>query len=145
MVHSDYTTLWNRWADLWNGDLALADQIISPDFVAHFVPLSGGVGNVHGPRDLQQWIRTAQGLLPDLSFIIDVGPIIDGNMVAGRWKATGTYQGSLPGTPASVIGKQVTFTGTDTLRVENGQIVEYWANADSLDLMQQLGVVPPLV
>jgi predicted ester cyclase len=144
MSYVDYTTLWNRWSDLWNGDLALADQIIAPDFVAHFVPLTGGIGNVHGPHDLQQWIRTAQGLLPDLSFMVHVGPIIDGNMVVGRWNAIGTYQGSLPGTPASVIGKRVTFTGTDILRVENGQFVEYWANADSLDLMQQLGVVPLL-
>jgi predicted ester cyclase len=145
MSTRDNNTLWSLWADLWNGDLTIADQIIAPDFVAHFVPLTGGIGNVHGPQDLKQWIRTAQSLVPDLHFIVEVGPIIDGNMVVGRWKATGTYQGSLPGTPANVLGKQVTFTGTDTLRVENGQFVEYWANADSLDLMQQLEVVPRLV
>lgn len=141
----DHTTLWNLWADLWNGDLAIADQIIAPDFVAHFVPLTGGEGNVHCPEDLKQWIRTAQSLFPDLHFIVEVGPIIDRNMVAGRWKATGTYEGSLPATPESVLGKRVTFTGTDTLRVEDGRFVEYWANADSLDLMQQLGLVPRLV
>jgi hypothetical protein len=40
----------------------------------------------------------------------------------------------------------MTFYGTDTLRVEDGKLIEYWANADSLWLIQQLGVsqVPPL-
>jgi hypothetical protein len=40
----------------------------------------------------------------------------------------------------------VTFHGTDTLRIADGRLAEYWANADSLSLMQQLGVtqVPPL-
>jgi predicted ester cyclase len=35
---------------------------------------------------------------------------------------------------------------TDTLRIADGRLAEYWANADSLALMQQLGVtqVPPL-
>jgi hypothetical protein len=33
----------------------------------------------------------------------------------------------------------ITFTGTDTLRIAGGQIVN-WANADGLLFVQQLGV-----
>jgi len=36
--------------------------------------------------------------------------------------------------------KEVTFTGTDTLRIADGKLAEYWANADSLLFFQQLGV-----
>ncbi len=63
--------------------------------------------------------------------------------MAGRWAARGTYRGGIPGA-ASIAGTPVTFTGTDTWRAAGGQIVEYWVNADSLYLMQQLGAVPAL-
>ena len=50
--------------------------------------------------------------------------------------------------PGGKIGTsvEVTFTGTDTLRIADGMLAEYWANADSLLFFQQLGVreVPAL-
>jgi predicted ester cyclase len=57
-----------------------------------------------------------------------------------RWKAQGTYQGGFPGAPSEAVGREVTFTGTDTLRIADGKLAEYWANADSLPFFQQLGV-----
>ena len=56
-----------------------------------------------------------------------------------RWKARGTYAGGLPFASLDAVGRQVTFYGTDTLRIQDGRLVEYWANADSLWLIQQLG------
>jgi hypothetical protein len=43
-------------------------------------------------------------------------------------------------------GRTCAFTGTDTLRIDNGMLAEYWANADSLLFFQQLGIqaVPAL-
>ncbi len=38
------------------------------------------------------------------------------------------------------MGTAVTFHGTDILRIADDRIVEYWLNADSLDLMTQLQV-----
>ena len=32
------STFFNRWVDLGNGNLALADEIIGQDFVGHFPP-----------------------------------------------------------------------------------------------------------
>ena len=43
----------------------------------------------------------------------------------------------------SPSGKQLTFSGTTIVRMEEGKIVERWANVDELGLLQQLGVVPP--
>jgi hypothetical protein len=57
-----------------------------------------------------------------------------------RWKAQGTYGGGFPGAAAEAVGRVIMFTGTDTLRVVNGMLAEYWANADSLLFFQQLGV-----
>jgi SnoaL-like polyketide cyclase len=62
-----------------------------------------------------------------------------------RWKAHGTYCGGLPGAAPQAAGREVTFTGTDTLRIAGGKLAEYWANADSVLFILQLGVryVPP--
>ena len=46
----------------------------------------------------------------------------------------------MPGTPADSIGRKINFTGTDTLRIAGGRLAEYWANADSLLFIQQLGI-----
>ncbi|MGW3174413.1 ester cyclase [Streptomyces sp. NPDC001153] len=54
-----------------------------------------------------------------------------------RWTATGTYAGGFPGAKAQP-GTTVTFTGTDTLRVNDGKFVEYWLNSDTLQLLTQL-------
>ena len=54
------------------------------------------------------------------------------------WKARGTYRGGFPGAAPEAAGGEVTFTGT--LRIDDGMLAEYWANADSLLFVQQLGV-----
>ena len=141
MAAAENKALWERWADLWNGNLALAEEIIAPDFVAHAAPITGvGSDEVHGRAALQGWIQGIRTAISDLQFTTQVGPLAEGDLVAGRWVARGTYRGGLPGATAT-SGTVLTFTGTDTWRVAGGQIVEYWANADSLLLMQQLGAV----
>jgi len=42
----------------------------------------------------------------------------------------------------SSTGKPATVTGIVISRYANGQIVETWANWDTLGLLQQLGVIP---
>lgn len=62
---------------------------------------------------------------------------MDGRYVSGRWTATGTYAGGFPGARAEP-GTVVTFTGTDTLRIERGKFAEYWVNSDTFQLLTQL-------
>ena len=132
--------------ELWTGNLALAADIISPDFVGNYVPMmGGGPAQMQGPQDLNQWIQGIHGIMPDLTFTTDLGPFSEADMLIGRWKAQGTYRGGMPGAPSSTIGRRIEFTGTDSLRIVNGKIAQWWGNSDSLYMMQQLGVVPPLV
>ena len=129
------------WAELWNGQLELADKIISPDFVSHAAPITGGpAADSEGRDELKQWIGGIHTILDDLRFTIQVGPIADGDMMSLRWEANAVNKGVFPGGDASLAGRPVIFYGTDTLRLDGGLIAEYWANADSVWFLQQLGV-----
>lgn len=134
------TALVTGWVALWNGDLELAEKIISEDNRVHAAMFDGGDGSaVGGVSGMKGFVTMMRSLMSDLVFTIDVGPIIDGDHVVVRWVATGHYGGGVPGAGAPV-GTAVTFHGTDILRVANKQVVEYWLNADTLDLMTQLQV-----
>ena len=128
------------WRQLWNGDLSQLDVIVAEDFVAH-AALMGGTGDdmLRGRAALGQWIGGLHAVTAGLSFSLEAGPITDADHLVVRWRARGTYQGGLPGVPASAVGRAVNFTGTDILRVADGKLAEYWVNSDTLLLMQQLG------
>ena len=141
MSAAENAKLTEAWKALWNGDLSQTPKIISPDFVAHAAPITGfGDDTVHGPEGLNAWVTGIHALLPDLSFELNVGPIAADDYLVVRWQAEGTYGGGFPGAPEDAIGNHVRFTGTDTLLIKDGLIVEYWANADSLLFVQQLGL-----
>ncbi|TPK73580.1 ester cyclase [Mesorhizobium sp. B2-4-15] len=138
---SSHAALVESWRLLWNGDLSYTDKIIAPDFVAHAAPLTGfGDDTIKGRAALNAWVGGINSVLTGLNFTIEQGPIIDGDFLVVRWRARGTYHGGFPGASANAIGRTITFTGTDTLRIKDGLLAEYWANADSLLFMQQLGV-----
>jgi predicted ester cyclase len=131
----------SQWKDLWNGDLAIADTIIAEDFLAHAAPLTGtGPDEICGREALRGWIRAIHTVLSGLTFAIQVGPVADDEYLVVRWTAHGTYRGGFPGASPEAAGREVTFTGTDVLRIAGGQLAEYWANADSLLFIQQLDV-----
>jgi predicted ester cyclase len=132
--------LWERWIDLWNGDLEAGQDIIHPEFAVHRIPPPRIPDQLAGREGLLAWISQTRSLFPDLRFEVEVGPIVDGEAVAGRWVAEGTYQGGIPGSTAPA-GTKVRFHGNDIWRAEGGLIREYWLSDDLLDLMQQLGVV----
>jgi len=114
---------------------------IAKDFVAHAAPLTGsGADQIRGREALNGWVSGIRSVIPDLMFTIEVGPITDADHLVIRWRAQGTYRGGLSGTGPESVGRKVNFTGTDTLRVADGMLAEYWANADSLLFFQQLGI-----
>lgn len=134
------TELVGKWVDMWNGDSSIAERIISPDNRVHAAMFDGGDGSaVGGVSGMVNLVTQMRSLMSDLVFSTDVGPIVDGDHVVVRWIATGHYGGGIPGA-AAPVGAAVAFHGTDILRVAESVVVEYWLNADTLDLMTQLQV-----
>ena len=118
----------------WNdGDFTLVDQHISPDVVDHF-------DNSQGIDAFKGVIGMFKEAFPDLNLTVE-DSIASGDKVVHRWSMTGTNEGALMGIPPT--GKQLTWTGITIVRMEDGMIVERWANVDILAILQQMGVVPP--
>ena len=128
--------LYRRWLlELWNGNLAIIDQIVTPDFVGSW---PGRPGLVHGPKELADIIRMSRAIFLEVTFAVEVGPVADGELVAARWIGQGRYKGGMRGTTAPV-GTRVSFSGHDLLRVEaGGRFAEYWVISETEHLLAQL-------
>lgn len=133
--------LWNDWIALWNGDLARAERIVAPDYAIHMAPLPGtDVARLRGPAGLAGWIGGLHTVFTPLRFTVQVEPLFDRDLIAGRWLAEGTYAGGFPGA-AAAAGTPIRFSGADFLRVADGRIAEYWLSSDTTDLLAQLGML----
>jgi hypothetical protein len=107
--------LYQRWIDeLWAGK-PVAAEVVSDDFVGHWPDR-----DVHGPAELQAIIDETQKMFSDLTFSIEIGPLVDGDLMAGRWVGSGTTQDG-----------PMRFTGNDILRFADGRFVEYWTGTST--------------
>ena len=142
MPAADLKELYRRWLlELWAGDLSVAEQLVTPDFVVHQARADGAASEeVRGPEALVRMVREGHGPFDGLSFRIEVGPVVEGDLVAARWAGRGRYRGGLPGASAPT-GTPVFFGGTDLLRARDGRFAEYWVSSDGLLLMAQLGAL----
>jgi predicted ester cyclase len=81
---------------------------------------------------------------PDYQIVIN-DQLAEADKVATVWTASGTHQGewASPIGPIPATGNAVTWTGTTTLRIADGKIVEViGTNWDHLGILQQLGALP---
>jgi predicted ester cyclase len=92
--------------------------------------------------DLRQLYREGHAPFDGLTFEIEVGPVVEGDLVAARWAGKGRYKGGMPGATAAA-GTPVAFGGIDLLRARDGRFAEYWVSSDGLQLMAQLGALGP--
>lgn len=131
-----------RWIEeAWNkGNVDIAHEIYAKDFKATDVDDPTRI--LHGPEAIKQSVIKTRAAFPDIRFTID-HLIAEKDVVAGTFTIRGTHKGDLAGIPPT--GKQVVFTAVDIWRFEAGKIIErHLAVFDRLDLLQQLGVIPPL-
>jgi steroid delta-isomerase-like uncharacterized protein len=120
-------------AELWSkGNLAVADELYSPDYVCHFVVGPEWKG-VQGIKDVVAQHRRS---FPDWNEKVD-DIIAEGDKVVIRFNSTGTHQGEFAG--IAPTGKKVSIREVAIFRVVDGKIVEQWGMPDVHGLLQQLG------
>jgi steroid delta-isomerase-like uncharacterized protein len=124
----------------WNKGKAAAivimDEFYSSDFVFHIATGQ----DIHGLKDEKKHMSDFYDAFPDAHFTID-DMVAEGNKLAVRYTFTGTHKGGNMGIPPT--NKKVTIHGISiSQRNADGKIVEEWERYDTLDAMQQLGVLP---
>jgi steroid delta-isomerase-like uncharacterized protein len=122
--------------DIWNrGDLDITSEVMAANAHYHGPHMPDGVGDRENWRQAIAMYRSA---FPDSHVTFDE-LISTGDTVVGRWSATATHTGQLPGVAAT--GKRIAIGGITIYRLAGGKIVEAWEQLDMLGMWQQLGVV----
>lgn len=133
--------LYERWlTDVWGGDEVATAELVTDDFVIHHGRIRpGSEDELAGPEGIAQLVAMSRQPFSEITFEVEVGPVVSGDLVCARWAGRGVYAGGLPGATAEP-GTVVEFSGNDILRVVDGRFAEYWVCSDGPWLMEQLGV-----
>jgi len=132
--NKDFLQAYNE--DFWNKqNLAAFEKYYTADFIMH---QADGDLNSEQYKGLCQAYFTA---FPDLHITTD-DLIAEGDKVVKVWTANCTNKGEFMGIPAT--GKRIVVKGIEVFRIVDEKITEIWASMDTLGMMQQLGVIPPM-
>lgn len=127
----EYERVWVE--GLNQGDVSAADAVFAPDCVVHITGVAAPVSGVGAWKELVGGLLSA---FPDLHFTIE-DQLAQGDLVAFRWRATGTHRGPLGAAPPT--GKPIAIDGLIVDRVEGGRVRERWEQWDQSVMLQQLG------
>lgn len=101
-----------------DGDVAGVDALYAPDLVDHN-PVYGATSAIEGMRTMVGWTRDG---FTDPHHEILYQAVIDDEHVVTQWRMTGRQTGPFLGTEAT--GRNLTFVGTDIVRIADGRITE---------------------
>ena len=119
------------------GDLGVADELISPDFVEH---QQFGPDHAGGAEGVKAVIASLRRAFSDFHLAIE-DVAVEGATVWLRMTGSGTNDGSFMGHPPT--GRRMQTPVFDALRVEGDRIVEHWGVPDRLGTLFQLGLAQP--
>lgn len=137
MSKNDKALLISRIADdIWNrGDIGVVEELMVSDAKYHGPHMPNGVG---GREDWKRAITMYLAAFPDSHVTYDELIVTD-DTVIGRWSATATHTGELPG--LAPTGKPISISGITIYRFSGNKISEAWEQLDMLGMWQQLGVI----
>jgi steroid delta-isomerase-like uncharacterized protein len=110
--------------------------LLAADHVNHNPATPDQPAGAEGVREVVNMFRSA---MPDLKVVIE-DMIAEGDKVVVRYTLEGTHEGELFG--VAPTGRRLSIKSIAVERVSEGKLREHWRITDSLDMMQQLGVVP---
>lgn len=115
-------------------DFALLDRLVGPDYVDHNAVDAG-----RGAAVVRQHVEAIRATFPDFTLTIEA-MIAERDFVVTRVRGRGMHSGLWLGIPPT--GKLVTVKGINIDRLEGGKLVEHWGEADTISMLQQMGVDP---
>jgi steroid delta-isomerase-like uncharacterized protein len=145
-VSGEDTTGYNKgilqrcFDDIWNsGKMDVVAEIVHPNFIRHHERNQDA--DVHGLEGFRTWVSRVRQALPDLQLTVE-RMFGESDRVMAHVRGRGTHKGDLKGAPAT--GSEIEWTATTFVRLADGKIIECWAIADTLGILQRLGQIPPL-
>jgi predicted ester cyclase len=127
-------------AEVSNGNLAIFDEVLAPDYVRHCQAMPPGLQEIHGPEVFKAFVADFVNAVSNCKDEIDF-IIADSNMVAYVTTTTGVQTGSMGDLPAS--GKEFMLKNIVIQRIEDGKVAETWISWDNVAMLTQLGYFPP--
>ena len=92
------------------------------------------------PDRVKRVLAMMNSAFPDLR-VDQADSVTEGDKVAFRWIMSGTHHGELMG--IAPTGERIVVMGMDIVRIEDGEILDYWGEFDVTGLLRQLGITPP--
>ena len=137
MSAEESKTIVRRFWGVWEeGNIDLVDELLAPDYINH-TPASPDQPT--GPEGVKGVVAMFRSAIPDLRVVVE-DMVAEGDKVAVRYTLEGTHEGELFGVPPT--GQRLSIKSISVERVSGGKIREHWRITDTLDMMQQLGVIP---
>ena len=139
MSTEDNKNIIRKYREVYNThNLELLGAVLAETFVAHNM-LPNVPQTLEGAKMVHNQNRA---VFPDVHTTTE-DLIVEGDMVVERWTMTMHHSGApffVGNLPAS--GKKIEVGGINSYRIQDGKIVETWANMDFMGVLQQVGLIP---
>jgi predicted ester cyclase len=122
--------------EIWNqGHIDLIPELISDELIDHIeVPGLEGTGQSRYRQHVEMSRTTYSDFRNELDFVV-----AEDDIAVSYGRIVGTNDGEMMGMPAT--GRRVAFETMGALRFSDGRAIERWGLADSMVIMQQLGLL----
>jgi steroid delta-isomerase-like uncharacterized protein len=130
-------TVRQAWEAAWDmGDFSPLETLFAPTYRRHSSRAGDGEGQTR--EEFEAIISGTRLAFPDLhTEILDL--VEDGDLLAIRWRSTGTHTGRLMGVPPT--NRKVEVTGANFARFDGQQIVEEHVSWDPREFLEAIGVI----
>lgn len=122
------------FADIMNShDGSRFSELVAEDYINHNPHVRAGRAGLI--EFMGHWFDT----IADTRVTVE-DVIVAGNSVVGRYTYRGRHTGAFMGVPAT--GADLLMRSIDIWRVRDGLFIEHWDELNTLEVFQQMGVVP---
>ncbi|WP_408958217.1 ester cyclase [Natrinema sp. 74] len=138
-TQEDTETIARRiFEEIWqNHDYDVIDELIAEEYVLHDPSMPEAAEQPTGRDGYRQMAEMGAEIIDGSLEIEQIVPA--GDHVVVRWKQTGTHVGEMEGIEPT--NEEVTVTGIEIDRFEDGQLVETWQEVGMLPMLTKIGVI----
>jgi predicted ester cyclase len=101
-----------------------------------------GFADMVAPHGIRGYFAGIFAAIPDFALEVD-SMVAEGDQVAVRWRASGTFNGTQKFQGLAPNGRRVELEGLDLLTVSDGKIVSNHAYTNGMEFARQVGALPP--